>query len=376
MRSEAEFDALRDAWSALLAESDTATVFMSHEWLFAWWSAYRPQAELAIVVAEDRGRVRGIAPLMIGISGRVGVTARVLRFIGDGTGETDHSETDHIAFVTSPFDCAESVPALLAAIEELDWDVAEFNQVPEGSPTAHELLQWVERMRLRPEVETKACPVRHLPASYEELLAGLPSRLRTSIRSSRRKLAQAHRVEFGMHVRQEELGDALRSFFDNHESRWQGKGIEGAFSNPKRRDFYERLTPRLLERGWLRFFYLKLDGRPVAQQYCFALDGTVMLLQEGFDFARAQDNVGNVLRSHVFEHLIESGRHLLRLPRRMVAPQAELERRHGQRPLHPLRSPVWKGWLFFALPLWTQRAKDALRPWRDRLFAHRPVPHG
>ena len=70
---------------------------------------------------------------------------------------------------------------------------------------------------------------------------------------------------------------------------------------------YERLTPALLGRGWLRFFYLKLDDRIVAQQYCFSLDGTVMLLQEGFDFKRAGDNVGNVLRARVFQHLIESG---------------------------------------------------------------------
>jgi CelD/BcsL family acetyltransferase involved in cellulose biosynthesis len=363
IRSSAEFEALRGAWSELLSESEDSSVFLSHEWLFAWWSAYRPEAELAIVLAEENGRLCGIAPMMTESSRRAGVTRKVLRFIGDGTGETDH-----IHFLTAVSRREDAMRVLLDAIGNLEWDVAEFNQVPEGTPNSLDLLDWIDRMRFRSSLMVKPCPVRRLPASYEELLAGLPGRLRTSIRSSRKKLEQKHRVEFGLHEKPEDLGPALEAFFTNHESRWQGKGQSGAFANEMRRDFYAGLTPRLLERGWLRFFYLKLDGRTVAQQYCFALDGTVMLLQEGFDFAHAQDNVGNVLRAMVFEHLINTGATCYDF----LAGSSRHKKSWSDGEVNDLcihcARRSWRGWLFFALPLKIERVKDALRPWRDRLF--------
>jgi CelD/BcsL family acetyltransferase involved in cellulose biosynthesis len=219
IRSSAEFEALRDAWSQLLSESEDSSVFLSHEWLFAWWSAYKPEAELAIVLAEEGGRLCGIAPMMIESNRRAGVTRKVLRFIGDGTGETDH-----IHFLTAASRREDAMRVLLDAIGNLEWDVAEFNQVPEGTPNGVDLLDWIDRMQFRSSVTAKPCPVRRLPASYEELLAGLPGRLRTSIRSSRKKLEQKHSVEFGLHEVHEDLASALSAFFANHESRWQGKG--------------------------------------------------------------------------------------------------------------------------------------------------------
>ena len=366
IRTTADFADTREAWSALLAEAVDANVFMSHEWLFAWWTAYQPDAELAIVVVEDGGRVRGIAPLMIQTVARGGIRARWLRFIGDGTGETDH-----INLLTPVSGRAQVLQALLRAIAAIDWDVAEFNQLPEASANTQDLLRWIEGSGLQCTVSSSPCPIRRLPASHEALLSSLPSRLRTSLRSSTRKLREGHSLEFGRHQDPEELDGALRTFFENHESRWQGKGKPGAFSNPRRQRFYEQLTPRLLERGWLRFFFLKLDGRPVAQQYCFALDGTVMLLQEGFDFSRAQDNVGNVLRSLVFEHLIQSGA----VCYDFLAGSSRHKQSWSDGTVNDLQIRCargsLRGWLFFSVPLLIDRFKDRLRPWRDRLFASR-----
>jgi CelD/BcsL family acetyltransferase involved in cellulose biosynthesis len=371
VRSAGEFEALRDAWSALLAEAADPNVFMSHEWLHSWWTAYRPDAELALVIAEERGRVRGIAPLMNDTVSRAGLRARRLRFIGDGSGETDHMN-----LLTPAAERARSLQALLDGIAALPWDVAEFNQMAETAANTRDLVRWIERSRLPCTVTASPCPVRRLPPTHDALLAALPARLRTSVRSSTRKLRQAHTVEFGRHEDRAELDGALRAFFDNHESRWQGKGQAGAFSNPKRRRFYGLLTPRLLARGWLRFFFLKLDGRPVAQQYCFALDDTVMLLQEGFDFAHAQDNVGNVLRSLVFEHLIASGAACYDF----LAGSSRHKQSWSDGTVNDLRIGCGRrsvrGWLFFSLPRSIERAKDRLRPWRDRLLALGARRHG
>ena len=192
VRSAGEFETLADRWNRLLPECADANVFVSHEWLYSWWAAYRPSARLAIVLAEDRGQLRGIAPMMIETVNRAGLSMRVLRFIGDGTGESDH-----VNFLAARSERALVLNRLLDAIGTLEWDLAEFNQIPEHSDNAAELLRWIERNRLRCRCTSSPCPVRRLPPTEEAVLAALPGRLRTSIRSSRKKLQQRHRVEFG-----------------------------------------------------------------------------------------------------------------------------------------------------------------------------------
>ena len=360
--SAAAFEQLQQRWSELHAVLPAANVFMSHEWLHTWWKAYAPPAALAIVLVEQHGHLIALAPMMIEQQVCAGVPHRVLHFIGDGT-----SETDHIDFLIEPSAAARATPPLLDALAALPWDVAAFNAMPDSSPNLARLKDWIARNRWFVSEQSVPCSVRRLPATFDQLLAELPARLRTGVRSTRRRLEQGHRVEFGLHERPDEIDEALTSLFANHTSRWQGKGKSGVFDNARKRSFYYQLTPRLLERGWLRFFYLKLDGRIVAQQYCFAVDGTVMLLQEGFDFAHAKDNVGNALRACVFEHLIASDAHcydFLAGTSRHKASWSDgvindISLGCGRR--------TWRGCLFFALPLAWRRLKDRLRPWRDRL---------
>jgi CelD/BcsL family acetyltransferase involved in cellulose biosynthesis len=359
-----EFEQLHDRWSELHAQSTAGNVFTSHEWLHAWWTAYRPAARLVIVAIEEHERLVALAPMMIVQRHRLGFAARVLCFIGDGT-----AETDHIDFLIRAAAGPAVLARLLEAMATLNWDIAEFNGIPESSPTVPALRQWIASHDWYANERLIACPVRQLPESFESLLASLPSRLRTSVRSTRRKLAANHRVEFGRHERIEELDSALVALFDNHASRWQGKGQSGVFVDERKRDFYARLTPRLLQRGWLRFFYLKLDDRIIAQQYCFAVDGTVMLLQEGFDFARAQDNVGNALRAFVFERLIEDGARCYDFLAGTSRHKASWSNDVVYDAMLACARRSWRGSLLFAVPQAWERVKDRLRPLRDRLAA-------
>ena len=40
MQSEADLRALKPAWDALLRESAANTIFLTWEWVTAWWSVY------------------------------------------------------------------------------------------------------------------------------------------------------------------------------------------------------------------------------------------------------------------------------------------------------------------------------------------------
>ena len=353
------FAALGRRWAELLGRAVDPNTFLSHEWLHTWWTAYRPDAELRIVLVERNGALLGIAPMMIERRRRAGIPFRILRFVGDGT-----YETDHMNFLVDR-DSREAVMAnLLGVIGQLPWDAAHFNQMPEQSANTKQLLDYAGLQRWRLNVESTPCPVRTMPASFDTLLSTLPPRFRTSLRSSRKKLSGKHKVEFGLH-RDDEFEEALDALFRNHASRWQAKGQQGVFEDEKKRRFYERLTPLLQRRGWLRFYYLKLDGRIVAQEYCFEHQGTVFLLQEGFDHEFARDNVGNTLRGMIFEHLISSGMRAYDF----LAGTSRHKASWSDAMPNDLRIMVARrdarGWLYFEPPKLLARAKRRFRRSRN-----------
>lgn len=302
---EADFAALEDRWGRLMQTAADANTFLSHQWLYAWWCAYRPRAKLRIVVAERMGRLCGIAPMMLTREGRLERVIQRVRFIGDGT-----SETDHMNFIVDRSDREGILRALLDEVSKLPWQVAHFSQMPERSENTIQLLQRAELEGWFVDSRVVPCPRVLLPANPDDLLRSLPSRLRTAIRSARRDLNSSHKVEFGMTTEPDELGSALQILYRNHAGRWQAKGESGVFVDGRKRTFYETLSRKLLDAGMLRFFYLRVDGEVIAQQYCFEFGGTVYLLQEGFDIAWSAKNVGNVLRAMVLEFLIDRGSHV------------------------------------------------------------------
>jgi CelD/BcsL family acetyltransferase involved in cellulose biosynthesis len=358
----AELSGLRDEWLRLANGAAGSNTFLTPEWQLSWLEAYHPAAVLQAVCAYRGDELVGLAPVMIQREKCLGVPLRCLRFVGDGT-----FESDHLDFVLRADLTDELRPVLLESLGGLDWDTAVFSNVPESSPTRAALRDWATRNRFHVEESLSPCPVRPIPESFDALLASMPSRFRTAIRSTRRKLAAAYEIEFGLHEDPAGFETALQALFANHESRWTARGESGVFVNERRREFYRLLTPRLFEAGALRFFYLKLDGRIVAQEYCFQHDGVVYLLQEGFDFALAKENIGNALRSYVFDYLIE---HKYRAYDFLAGVTRHKMNWSESAPndvtLTLSRRSLRGNWAFQA-PRVLERVKDRLRPIRDRL---------
>lgn len=365
----AGFAALHPQWSRLVERAANASTFLTPEWLLSWWEAYQPDARLQILAAWREDELIGVAPLMIMREKRLGMPVHCLRFVGDGSSETDHTD-----FVLRVEEADPVRSALLEAMDALPWDLTVLSNVPEQSASLPQFMNWARQRGYRFEERSAACPMRNLPDTYEALLASMPARFRTSVRSTRRKLAAEHRLEFGLHEDPAGFPEALNTLFVNHESRWRARGQSGVFVNEKRRDFYQRLTPRLHALGALRFFFLRLDDRIAAQEYCFAHDGVVYLLQEGFDFDLARKNIGNALRAHVFEYLIA---HRYRTYDFLAGVSRHKLNWADSTPndvtLTIARKSL-RGWLGFQGPRTVEFVKDRLRPLRDRLTRGASAP--
>ncbi len=306
IRREDELQGLRPAWDALLRESRSGSIFLSWEWVTAWWSSYGCPGELRIAAAFDRdGVLRGIAPMRSGEMRRYGQTAPALSFIGDGS-----NDSDYLDFIVASGHEDEVMHAFSAHwAKALDRGVVVvLNEMPETSPHLRFLRERNNGSRNFLWAESDVdCGSVGLPESWEGYLSILRPRFRSKVRSVLRTLESHAEVRFGFCDSQQQIERLLPVLFDLHTRRWAKEGKPGVFGGENKRDFYARLSSLLLERGWLRFSWIEWDGRVLACQYGFVHEGKYFQLQEGYEPASEHWNPGIGLRAWSIKELLSAG---------------------------------------------------------------------
>jgi CelD/BcsL family acetyltransferase involved in cellulose biosynthesis len=307
LRNVQQFEALRPEWNDLLSRSAADTIFLTWEWLCAWWEAYGGENdELFIVTVRERsGELIAILPMFRRFRPWFPlVRIRTVLFIGDGSADSDYLDA---ILMSGREDAILNAVWKWLSVERSAWGVLQLSNVPESSST----YRWLQRTSSQSQLVSRSddivCAVAELPNSWDEYLASLKPRFRTKVRSTLRDLMTGNGFRFYRIDNSADLTAGLQTLYDLHGKRWELKGTEGVFRNPKKRRFYEQFTDLFLKRGWLAFDFLELNGRPVACQMCFIYRGTQFLLQEGFDPEFGSDSVGIGLRALVFKRAIEDG---------------------------------------------------------------------
>ena len=302
--TEAAWDALEAEWDPLVERSASATLFLTWEWLRPWWRHYHGEDDgLYVLVAREGDAVVGLAPLYRGKASAHGLgSLRRVGFIGDSSGDSEYLD-----FIIEPGREAEVLPAFFDRIEADGWDVAELRLLPKESPNFALLEQLAAERGYLIEREDVPCSATELADDWDAFLKTLQSRFRGKLRSLLRRLPEDHGGAFECCETAEQLPERLESMFELHQRRWRAEGKPGAFADERRRRFYCDLSERLLERGWLRFYSLRLGEAWAAHEYSFEHLGRVSYLQQGFDPSCGRLSVGIALKAHVIRECIAGG---------------------------------------------------------------------
>jgi CelD/BcsL family acetyltransferase involved in cellulose biosynthesis len=294
---------LRPAWNRLLAETPNGTAFNSWEWLVPWWHAFAKNQELLVLAFWNlHGDLVGLAPLEIHTSRIVpGLRYRLLRFMGDGSGDSDNLD-----FLIRPGYEAQVTRSFFdyLDVETRSWDCCQLNTIPDESASLIYLLQQLNVRRWRYIVQQRPRSAIPLPDSWDSYENRISKKERRKLRYYRQRITKTYAAQFHKCSNKEELRSVMDAFFALHEKRWRSVGEPGTFVSTERRQFYQELANSLLERDWLDFWLLNLNGKMVAAQFGFRYRDTVYALQEGFDPDYAGDSVGFVLRGHVLREAI------------------------------------------------------------------------
>ena len=305
VQEEAAFRHLLSGWNRLLGQSASSTIFLTQEWLSSWWAAYGNSDTLRILAAfDDKGELRGIAPLRYQKVQQCGQTVSALSFLGDASNDSDYLDL----IVEKGYE----KPVIEAFYSY--WDklldrgmVLLLNEMPATSPNLAVLEDLAESRAIYWAATDIRCATVRLPVTWEEYLQSLQPRFRTKIRSVMRNLENRPEVRFGFCDDVDQLNQLIPVLFDLHTRRWAGEGKPGVFGWKAKRDFYFRLSSLLMERRWLRFSYLEWKGRVLACQYGFAYQNVYSQLQEGYEPSSEHWNPGIALRAWSIREFLKEG---------------------------------------------------------------------
>jgi peptidoglycan/xylan/chitin deacetylase (PgdA/CDA1 family)/CelD/BcsL family acetyltransferase involved in cellulose biosynthesis len=366
-RQESELQEWREAWSTLLRDCGCDTVFLTWEWVSAWWAAYGRPGELRILTAFDEdGALRGIAPLRSQTVRKYGRTVSALSFVGDGSNDADYLDFPIARGYEQPVMEAFTRHLLLTRNDP----VLLLNEIPATSPSLP-LLKCQAELRNFIWTETDVpCGTVPLPKTWDEYLGMLRPRFRTKVRSVLRAIEGRPEFTFGFCETPEQIRELLPVLFDLHGRRWAEDGKPGVFGWDRKREFYANLSALLLDRGWLRFSWLAWNGRILACQYGFTYAGKYFQLQEGYEPASDHWNVGIGLRAWSIREFVKEGIGEYDFLGGVGRHKTDWGCQVKQSKRIQLAADTWKNRLFCLGPEWEFRAREtAIRMIPERVLA-------
>ncbi len=279
-------EAMREEWHELAPK--TGNIFATWEWASVWWRHFGARRPLFCAACRSSdGRLVAVLPLYLWRSW----PSRVLRLIG-------HGPADELGPVCAPADRRSAAAGLRRFLAERrpDWDLLLAGDLPSSERWSQLLGGHV--------VRREASPILRASGGWDEYLAGRSANLRQQVRRRERALAREHDLQYRLANDPSRLQADLDGLFALHGQRWDAG--ESPFAGAHQA-FHREFTAVALERGWLRLWFLELDGHPRAAWYGFRFEGIESYYQAGYDASWREKSVGFVLLAHTIRAALEDG---------------------------------------------------------------------
>lgn len=297
IRDAQRLEQLRSHWQRLLSRSASATPFNSWEWLVTWWECLAPRGgRLCVLAVWSGSTLVAVAPMLRRAPQR-------LELLGGDTVGSDYLDvvcqrTWEVAVSKALADWLHRQPQTLRCVRLL----------PAALLATH-LARALERRgwRLSKRAD-EACPFIPLAEhDWESFVSGLGQQHRANLRRKLRRIQRDFHMQLDIAESEPQRARMLEELFVLHQRRWDGRGTSEAFQTPANRRFHHRVSRRMLERGWLRLFVLRLDETPAAGLYGLCRGQTFYFFQSGFEPTFAKYSPGLVMMGLSIKHAIAAG---------------------------------------------------------------------
>ncbi len=298
--------ALEPHWDALLVRCETRSPFLRWDWMWNWWLAHRDVFQPAICVAEEAGRVVGIAPFVIGRESKG--SRRGLRQLGflAGLGE---GQGERLNVLLPPDRVHDLAPALLARLADLrgEWDAVRLNRVPVESALLHHLLHALGAITENCGVlNSTACRfLRMEQETWDEFETARSRNWRRNVKRLKKQLEEDLAVSYHTGMVSPAGEDVFEALVRLHGTQFSPE--ESHFISERALQLHRRLMPKWLAEGRAHLAYLMSGGRVLSAVLFLREGAEAYAFQVGRDMDCAETSVGRAAFDHAVEQAFHTG---------------------------------------------------------------------
>jgi CelD/BcsL family acetyltransferase involved in cellulose biosynthesis len=282
------FDSVAPEWDAL-ADELAASPFLRPGWVQAWWAAFGRGRPEALAVRRD-GRLVGLVP--------------VARRAGDLTATVNWHTMDYGLLAAD----GEARAALAQALFSARARRVSLGFLAEGSDDLVACCGAAERLGQRLLVRAlEPFHVIHVEGGWDAYRSQLSKSRRGDLGRCRRRLEDRGHLELDVQAGPSGLEQAMADVMALEAAGWKGAVRTAMASQPETVAFYRRIMRWTAERGWLRLYILRLDGRAVAFHLVLTDHGVAYHLKSGFDEALRKCSPGMVILAEILDRTFSGG---------------------------------------------------------------------
>ena len=284
-------------WNALVERAETGTIFQTYEMHASWWNAFGNTGRPLVMLAIERGKLFGIAPLMISDQIVLGHARRVVQFIG----ARSFDYCDFIIDRARP----DVLPLLLANLAyRKTFDLLYLRDIPDTSTTVGRLRNYFEGRGLPVDVRALYDAPTLL---LKDPVADRRLANKKSLKRHYNYFHKAGRLQFKTCATADEIFEYLDVFFEQHIKRRAVTDIPSTFHDEAMRAFFRELVRTLTPKGWLLFSVVLFNEKPIAMHFGFEYGDRIIWYKPTFDIGYANHSPGEVLMKYLLEYALERG---------------------------------------------------------------------
>ena len=246
-----------------------APVYLSYDWVKTWWEFYGSQRQLRIFRFWRGDEAVALLPLYLEVFGIGPFQTIVARLVGANLPPKAFDPPVDPAWASQVFTCVmqhlftkDSCDLVSVGPVSADWAPSRGLQaVGTGGAALPLAVSYQPR-----DVKT----LFHLPASFEQYLFSLPAGERGELKRRLRQLGKVGAVSTAVVTEPARATSELESFMKHHGQQWRSVGLGGHFEAwPYGKEFHRQLVPRQGRLGRVQFHQVLVDGRVIANRYCY-----------------------------------------------------------------------------------------------------------
>lgn len=305
IRTERELQELFDEGDVFPGVS----IFQSKIWMETWWNAYRDDKTICSGKVLEEGKVKALFPLYVKKRRYFGTYRyREMNIIGTG----EKVATDFHDFLVDPgLDDAALSKHLESFLTDTkkEWDEVVLAEFDSGSRIYSAMERFGKNLPFNwIRVKGETCPFQELPDSAEKYSQSVLSRsMKKTLNNKKNKLSRKYGVTFEINGEESGLDERMREFEIQHQARWERKGEEGIFHEPRKAEFLRQISEKLKERGELYLTTLLLDSNPAASMLSFFQNGVLYYYQSAWNEKYNASSVGWICMLQTIESAIRNG---------------------------------------------------------------------